>query len=319
VYRWVEQFEAGRVDVADLPRAGRPEGAESKALADRILDLLDEDSRQTIREMADRMNVPKSSVHDCISNMGLVKLSARWIPRILTAEMKLQREQTSRSNLSLADRLGGWETFCPRIVTGDETWIPHFNPLSKQQSMVWTTKGSNPPLKACQEPHCKKIMMLLFFDCYGPITIDFLEPNATINADRYVATLNKLKPDIHNKRRTGVKPNFLHHDNARPHVAQRTVEEMARLNFDRLPHPPYSPDLAPCDFAIFPRLKALLRGHVYENRDCLETEVRRILHYAIPREFYRNAIDALRVRWEKCIHLHGDYVEKVSLAANEDE
>ena len=320
VYRWVEKFNEGQTDVADLPRSGRPCFSASKTLPDRILDLLEENPRLAIREIADRLDTPRSTVHHCMADsMGLVKLSARWVPRLLTPDLKEQRQNICRSNLGLADEHGGWDVFRTAIVSGDETWIPHFAPLSKSESMTWAPKGSNPPVKAKQQPNCKKIMLLLFFDYRGPLTIDFLEPNATVNANRYVETLTKLKADIHNKRRVGGKPTFLHHDNARPHTATRTMETIERLHFNLLPHPPYSPDLAPADFAVFPRLKQLLRGRVYESRDCLTNEVRRILQREIPVEFYADAVNGMRTRWEKCLHVKGDYVEKISQPADEED
>ena len=135
----------------------------------------------------------------------------------------------------------------------------------------------------------------------------------TINANRYQQTLTKLKSDIHNKRRTKPKPMILHHDNARPHTAKKTSEVIEKLNFNLLPHPPYSPDLAPADFCLFPKMKALLRGHLFDNRDNLEREVRRVLLYELPKEVYSDAINSLRLRWQKCVQLNGGYVEKVSV------
>jgi histone-lysine N-methyltransferase SETMAR len=318
VYRWVEQFESGRTNLADLPRSGRPSAPSSKALADRILDLLEEDCRMTIREIADRLDTPRSTVHLCLTNMNFVKLSARWVPKLLTADMRLQRQQTCQGNLNLVSQRGGWNQFRQLIVTGDETWVPHFDPPTKQESKVWTLKGSDPPLKARRETHCKKIMLSVFFDCNGPITIDFLEPNTMINADRYSSLLASLKADIQNKRRSGVKPVILHHDNARPHTAHQTMEAIKKLKFDLLPHPPYSPDLAPADFALFPQLKRHLRGHVHVSRDHLEQEVRRVLVHVIPRQIYADAIDCLFRRWEKCVQSGGNYVEKASLPDDDE-
>ena len=91
----------------------------------------------------------------------------------------------------------------------------------------------------------------------------------------------------------------------------RTVEALQRLHFELLSHPPYSPDLAPADFALFPRLKKLLRGRIFKNRDCLEHEIRRTINFDIPREDFANAIDSLHRRWQKCVQIKGDYVEKV--------
>ena len=85
------------------------------------------------------------------------------------------------------------------------------------------------------------------------------------------------------------------------------------------PHPPYSPDLAPADFALFPRLKKFLRCKIFENRECLEHEVRRTLLFDIPRDDFAKAIDDTVRRWQKCVRIRGDYVEKVHMAEEDDE
>ena len=166
-------------------------------------------------------------------------------------------------------------------------------------------------------------MLTLFFDCRGPLRIEFLCDGGSINAERYVETLKALKTDIHNKRRDCPnKPNLLLHDNARPHTAARTKVALEKLRFDLLSQPPYSPDLAPSDFALFPRLKKLLRGRIFDNRDRLEQEVRRTLLFDLPREDFAKAIDDTLCRWQKCVKIKGDYVEKVKIdceSENESE
>lgn len=320
VYRWIEEFNHGRTDVADdTANRGRPISPSTKALVQRVKDFLQENPRVTSRELADRLGSPKTSIHRILSeDLGMVKLTARWVPRLLTEEMKAARMMSCRENLELAQGAGGWDSFRPYVVTGDETWIPHFDPETKQQSKVWALKGSDSPVKAKRDQHCKKIMLTFFFDQEGPLTIDFLEPNSTINSDRYAETLTKLKFDIRNKRRTAMKPHLLLHDNARPHTAKKTLDHVNNLNFDLLSHPPYSPDLAPCDYAIFPLLKKHLRGRIFDHRDNLEGEVRRVLLYEIPRQAYADAINALFTRWTKCCRLRGDFVEKSSVNGGGD-
>ena len=154
-------------------------------------------------------------------------------------------------------------------------------------------------------------MLTLFFDCFGPLMIEFLSEGATVNSERYVCTLSELKKDIRNKRRNGPTPTLLLHNNARPHTAKRTIEAIQRLHFELLSHPPYSPDLASADFALFPNLKKLLRGRIFENRDYLEREVRRTINFDIPRNDFAKVIDDLHYRWQKCLQVKGDYVKKV--------
>ncbi|GFV41516.1 histone-lysine N-methyltransferase SETMAR [Trichonephila clavipes] len=48
---------------------------------------------------------------------------------------------------------------------------------------------------------------------------------------------------------------LLHHDNARPHIARCVQDVSQQNNVEILPHPPYSPDLIPCDFWLFFQLK----------------------------------------------------------------
>ncbi len=75
-----------------------------------------------------------------------------------------------------------------------------------------------------------------------------------------------------------------------------------------VPHPPYSLDLAPCDFFLFPRLKAEMRGHRFRNLPDLKTAILRTLRL-IPREDYHQSLQTLPIRWMKCVKAGGDYFE----------
>ncbi|GFU53286.1 mariner Mos1 transposase [Trichonephila clavipes] len=96
-------------------------------------------------------------------------------------------------------------------------------------------------------------MASIFWDRKGVLLCEFMPRGTTINADRYCEILNKLRRAIQNKRRgiltKGVR---FHHDNARPHTANRTTALVERFGWEMVSHPPYSPDLAPSDFHLFP-------------------------------------------------------------------
>uniref|UniRef100_A0A4W6CBK6 Histone-lysine N-methyltransferase SETMAR n=1 Tax=Lates calcarifer TaxID=8187 RepID=A0A4W6CBK6_LATCA len=109
-----------------------------------------------------------------------------------------------------------------------------------------------------------------------------------------------VKKDIKNKRRGHQsKGVILHHDNARPHT----------LGWELLPHPPYSPDLAPSDFHLFGPLKAFTRGTKFESDDEVKSVVSDWLRHQ-SKDFYAEGIRKLVHRWEKCVTVLGDYVEK---------
>ena len=78
-----------------------------------------------------------------------------------------------------------------------------------------------------------------------------------------------------------------HHDNAPAHQAVDTVDTIDFLGMERLPHAPYSPDLAPMDFALFPRLKSEMRGKRYDDLDDFRMEVRRLMS-SYKKEWFRD-------------------------------
>ena len=97
--------------------------------------------------------------------------------------------------------------------------------------------------------------------------------------------------------------------NARPHCSRATMTAIESLRFQVIPHPPYSPDLAPCDFFLFPKLKEHLKGTKFNSDEEVKAEIKRWFN-AQPEEFYLNGISKLVNRWQKCIALEGSYVEK---------
>src|SRR5436189_5524165 len=73
------------------------------------------------------------------------KLSARWVPRLLTLDQKRIRMKISRALLAQFRR--NKSEFWRRLITVDETWIHHYTPETKIQSKQWTAKGEPAPKK----------------------------------------------------------------------------------------------------------------------------------------------------------------------------
>ena len=85
---------------------------------------------------------------------------------------------------------------------------------------------------------------------------------------------------------------LLQHDNARPHTNVKTREVISFFGRTTISHPPYSPDLAPCDFQLFLPLKESLRGRHFSSDEEVKTAVRKWLE-TLPVEFYNERICAL--------------------------
>ena len=110
-------------------------------------------------------------------------------------------------------------------------------------------------------------MFAVFFDSQGIIANIKLEGQATVTARWYVEIcLPEVIESIKRRcPRSGLRGLKLHHDNASAHTAILTREFLHEKSLPTLPHSPYSPDLSPCDFWLFPKLKEQLKGRRFNS------------------------------------------------------
>lgn len=87
------------------------------------------------------------------------------------------------------------------------------------------------------------------------------------------------------------------------------MAKIHELGYELLPHPPYSPDLAPSDYFLFADLKRMLAGKKFKSNDevIAETEAN---FEAKPKSYYKNGIEKLENRWNQCIARDGNYVDE---------
>jgi hypothetical protein len=122
-------------------------------------------------------------------------------------------------------------------------------------------------------------MTAVFWDSKGIIHLDFLTSQKTINAQYYSTLLNaKVKSAIRSKRRKRQDSVCFHQDNLRPHTAALTMATLLKLKWDVLPHPLYSPDLAPSDYHLFGPMKRVLGGKRFRNNDEVVAAVQIWIH-----------------------------------------
>ena len=88
------------------------------------------------------------------------------------------------------------------------------------------------------------------------------------------------------------------------------------MGFEVLPHPPYSPDLAPSDYWLFGAMKKPLRGRTYETLQQLATPIYKWRSDAL-KELFAAGLEKLSLRWAKCVELKGDYI-KLNLDSDQD-
>ena len=118
-----------------------------------------------------------------------------------------------------------------------------------------------------------------------------------------------LRPKIRQKKSaifaTGV---LILQDNARPHASGVVSEILEKYGWQVPPHPPYSPDMSPTDFDLFPELKKPLRGKRFRSIKVVSNEVTRVIR-GINSEGVVTGIQYLPKRWTAVIKHNGDYIK----------
>lgn len=172
-----------------------------------------------------------------------------------------------------------------RIITGDVTWVYAYDPETAHQSSEYRAKGELRPKKPRQSKFKIKVMLTVFFNYRGVVHYEFLPPGQTVvNKEYYLSVMRRLREAIRQKRPDLWINNswFLHHDNAPSHTALVVRDYLAKHATNIVPQPPYSPDLAPADFSLFPKLEKPLRGHRFNSIDEIQPESKKVLK-AIPK------------------------------------
>ncbi|PNF31118.1 hypothetical protein B7P43_G15696 [Cryptotermes secundus] len=88
----------------------------------------------------------------------------------------------------------------------------------------------------------------------------------------------------------------------------QTNEFLAKNKMAVVPHPPYSPDLAPCDFFLFPKMKIKLKGQRSDTVEEIQVETQTVLNILTKKNF-QDAFLKWQKRWDRCMRSQGDYFE----------
>ncbi len=268
---------------------------------------VDQDHRQTVRQLSTATNMSHTSVcHILRKDLGMKKLTPCLIPRLLTDQQKASRLRLSTHNLT---SLCNDPSLFQRIIATDESWVYTFDPCSKKSDMQWRTSQKKRPVKA-QRSHSRGCaMLILYFDWQGVVLADFVDAG-TVTAKVYVASLRCFQEAVCWKRaeRWQTQDFILLQDNAWAHTTDLKVDYIDSVNMDTWPHPPYSPDLSPCDYFAFPKLQEYIRGHTFHSIADLQTGVWRALDN-IPKADFTTCFRCLAFHYQRCIDFRGNYFE----------
>lgn len=308
VFKWFALFRDGREDLADNFRSGRPKTTRTAANIKKVADLLKNDRCLSVKMIEEITGIPKTIVHEILTeDLHKRKICSRFVPHKLTDDQQVARVKHCIDMKQSADLD---PNVLRNLVTVDETWCFQYEPLTKRQSSEWIGDGEERPKKLRMQKSHVKTLLTVFFDSKGIIHKEFAPEGQTVTGEYYLEVLDRFYT-----RMRRVRPEYREqgcwrflHDNAPAHKCRIVQEFLAKKGVVVLDHPPYSPDLAPADFWLFPKLKLAMKGHRYSSIRDIQTSVTEVLE-GIPKNTFPGCFESFYKRFESCIRSRGEYFE----------
>ena len=144
--------------------------------------------------------------------------------------------------------------------------------------------------------------MIPFFDSTGMIYMHWVSTGQTVDKEYYVEVLRRFRKRFLGKRPALFKSGQWHfqQDNAPIHNSILVTDYLSKMGIKTVSHPPYSPDLAPCDFWLFPKLRDCRYETIEEMKEAVTKVIDMLTH---------GAFQKLLERYNKWIAAGGDYFE----------
>ena len=303
---WLHQFKNGRKSIYDEPKSGRPKLFPDVALTEYI--------RQTpgldTNAIAEKFSTSPQDIEYRLKQLGFKQRTKLWVPHKLSDAQELARK-VACENMLAEYRLHGNKYF-EGYITVDEKYIMYENPVAHR---YWYHPSlPEVTMQPQREIHCGKVLLVVFWDHLGPIYHSYLENGQPMTAARYCVMLKRMHQAMKHKRKwlydepTRVK---FYQDNARPHTAKLTSDLLASFKWNIVQHPPYSPDIAACDFYLFRSMQGFLRDTYFhcsaEAKKYVDSYFRK---KGKEEGFYERAILKLAQRWQKVVDADGDYFKE---------
>jgi len=148
----VTQFKRGDFSTCDAPHPGRPKTVTTPEIIDQIQEIILEDRRISAKSIAGQLGISRERIGSFVhEDLDMRKLSTKCVPKRLNADHKRQRCQLSEQYLEFfrCDP----NDFLSRLVTMNETWLFHYDPETKQQSIEWRHSSlPRPKNSECKNP-----------------------------------------------------------------------------------------------------------------------------------------------------------------------
>ena len=183
------RFKEGREEVEDGHRSGRPSISRPDENVERVKQKVRSDRRLTVRMTADELDMNSERVWKIITeDLGMKKICAKMVPRLLNKEQKELRVQVCQDIL---EQLEPEPNLLKRVVTGDESLIFEYDPLTKRQSLEWKSALLPRPKKARVFKSKTNVMLIAFL-----MSMKLSTQNSCHKAKLLISTSAKTSCDV---------------------------------------------------------------------------------------------------------------------------
>ena len=297
---WVVEFKNPERAFEDAPRISPPSTITTDENIEAVERIVMRDQQISVSGVGYELGIPKTTIHEIMDNqLSMKKVCTRWVLKLLTPIQRANRLDCCQELLQ--ERKVNPANFFDSIVTGDESWIHHYDPLSQLKAKVWKRSGERTPTRLRQERSAEKMMMIIFWDKDGVLLTEYLSRGTTINGPYYASIIERLRFVIvekgHGKVSRGV---LLLHDNTPIYKCNIVQAANRQASFIELNHSVYSPDISPSDYPLFSTMNKFLRLKNFTSNDEAVTTVENYLTN-LNSELFCKTIQSLNNRWQRVV------------------
>jgi histone-lysine N-methyltransferase SETMAR len=304
VKKWHYRFKDGRTTLDDNFRAGRPKKSD---LAEPVQFLINEFPFISCKCICTKLRIAKTTclrvLHD---DLGLQKFNCRWIPHTLSQEQFQERVDVSEELLRMLQLIG--EDHFNTVITGDESWFFYSYP----ETTAWAPTRNDLLKRENLNFRAKKCLISIFWSPAGISSLLAVPKGTTYDSSFFCTNVlaDIFQQSSSHSRQKSLRGLSLHFDNARPHVSKVSILALRETKANHLPHPAYSPDLAPSDFFLFGYLKGAMAGRACTSENDLLSTIRAIFN-EIPKETLTKVYREWMIRLSWVIQHNGQYYSTV--------
>jgi histone-lysine N-methyltransferase SETMAR len=149
------------------------------------------------------------------------------------------------------------------IATGDESWFQHVY----MSNSIFAPSRDLAATRTKDADRTKKTMLTVFFTSRRLIVLEALPKGTTFTQHNFISDIS---PDLDGeklryRRKNPGQESFLYMDDSKCHNAKKITGKLQQKHITRAPHPPYSPDLSPCDFWFFGMVREKINDREFDS------------------------------------------------------